>query len=856
MPPQPSAAGTVARRITLVLLALVVSLAGAVLPATTARAQTTVTPLPQIPLSSVTAPGAVTGTAAGGEPALFWVSSGVEAALTVTDARTGVRLTSHPMPNAGGSWTLTRHPSGDIYIGTYGQGRLYRYSPATDTLTDLGQPIAGETFIWSTTVDENGLIFGGTGQNGGHVFSYNPETGAFRDYGPWGNADSPVIQRGLAAGGGTFWVGSGAVPALTEVDIATGARTNIELPDLNGQTYVMDLDLRGDLLFVRASTSGAPQPLFVWDTKARTWIDKIDAAAGLRMSEISPDGAATYFVRNGTLHRYDLASRTWSATSFTGLGDVRAFGWLDLGDPAWPGKTLVMTNYRGTVWHWNPTTDRSASHVADVVGAPAAIRSMAEGPDERVYFGSYLAGGLASYDPKTNTSEFIAQIPQAESLTTHDGAVYAGTYPRAEVWRYHPGEPLVAGVNPRPVLNLYDEGQSRPWAMTSAGRYLAVGTVPHNGAMGGLLALLDTTTGQHWSVKVAGGQSVVGLVHRDGILYGTTSAFGGSGAPRPTTLNAHVFAYDLATRTMLWEKNPVAGEGGLGEIAFDKQGMLWTAGPMTTHRIDPADGRLVATKNYGAYPWDTIEYSWVGSRVWVDPYDGKVMVASQGAVWQVDPTTLARARVFRPASYAITTNAGLHYTARETEAWKWQMRPAVAARATASEGATRGGTLKVELTGFGPGEPVTLRLRPDATGLVDTVTDASGRAFVTVDVPLAAQVGGGAVEVERPLTRGIVRVPVTVGAEACTRTVTGNTGRLLVRADEIVCLDRATVRGGVSIRGEGQLFVRDSTVQGSVHAAGADAVLITGSTIKGDVDLTGVRDRLLRDNVITGSVVG
>lgn len=842
------------RSLALALLALALGIAG-FFPPQSAHAATTLKELPPLPLTAVTAPGSVTGTGPLGEPLIYWVSSGTEAIFTVTDARTGARVRTIPMPKAGGSWTLTRHADGDIYIGTYGSGRLFRYSPGSDHLADLGVMVPGETFIWSTTSDGTGTIYGGTGQVGGHVFSYTPATGAVRDYGAFGDVDNPIIQRGVAAGLGRIWVGSGPVPRLTEIDAATGERTEIPLPDLGGQSYLMDIDLRGELLFVRASTSGSPQPMHVFDLRTRTWVDTIDAAAGLRVSQTSPDGRSTYFVRNQTLHRYDLGSRTWEATPFTGLSDARAFGWLDLQDPAWPGMTLVSTSYQGRVWRYNPTTGRGDTLVADVAGAPANIRAMAEGPDRRIYFGAYLAGGLASYDPRTHTTRLEAHIPQAESITSHEGAVYAGTYPRAEVWRFEPGRPVVAGENPRVVLDLYDEGQSRPWALASAGHHLAVGTVPHNGATGGLLALLDTTTGEHWSVEVAGGQSVVGLIHRNGIVYGTTSAFGGSGAPRPAVMNGHVFAYDIAQRRMLWTVNPVPGEGALGQLAFDKQGKLWTGGPMTLHRLDPATGNLEDSHSYGSYPWGSVEYLWVAQRLWIDPYTDRINVTTQGAAYSVDPATFERTRDFRPASDSITTNEGHHYTARDAKAWQWQTHEAHSARADILGTPRLGAPVRVALSGFGPHEPVTLRLRPSAQPLADVVVDDTGSAVVEIRIPLATPLGAGAIEVERPLTRGIVRTALDVGREHCDRVVTRSSAQVRVATGTVVCITDADVRGGVRVAAGGQVFVRTSTVAGGISAAGADAVWVTGSRIRGDVVLSGVRDHLLADNRITGEVV-
>src|SRR5690606_9120490 len=221
-----------------------------------------------LPLDAVTAPGSSTGTGPNGEPYLYFVSSGSPAVLSVVDVGDGSRVDEHPLPGASGSWMVETAPDGTVYVGSYGEGRLYRYFPAEQRVEDLGTPVAGETFIWALVVATDGTVYGGTGQQGAHVFSYDPDTGETRDYGALADDPSqPLVTHGIAVDEDTIYAGTGAVPRLFEIDIDSGERTELTVPEPVAELkYVYDMDLRGDLLFLRASPDGAPQPLHVYDT--------------------------------------------------------------------------------------------------------------------------------------------------------------------------------------------------------------------------------------------------------------------------------------------------------------------------------------------------------------------------------------------------------------------------------------------------------------------------------------------------------------------------------------------------------------------------------------------------------------
>lgn len=79
-----------------------------------------------------------------------------------------------------------------------------------------------------------------------------------------------------------------------------------------------------------------------------------------------------------------------------------------------------------------------------------------------------------------------------------------------------------------------------------------------------------------------------------------------------------------------------------------------------------------------------------------------------------------------------------------------------------------------------------------------------------------------------------------VGAPpACTRTVTGTLGGPLTVGSGVTCVDRAHVRGPVTVRPGAALLVYGATVDGPIAAAGARTVLLCGAAVGGPVALTG-----------------
>ncbi|MEU6798094.1 hypothetical protein ABZ907_40890 [Nonomuraea wenchangensis] len=564
-----------------------------------------------IPLQDVLLIGGAVAPGPAGKTVLWSASSGAPAKLNAVDPVTGAAIARFDLAGAGGSWAVDATPDGSVYVGSYGDGRLYRWTEQGG-VQDLGRPIASEDFIWSVAPGEGATVYGGTSP-GGRLFAYDPATGV-RDYGRL--SPSHAYVRSVSAAGGKIYAGTEDPAALFEVDAATGDVKSIPLPpglDPAGK-WAYDVNATGGHLYVRFG-GASPGPLHVWDIAARAWVDSLEAAHGLDVSTPDEQGRI-YLVKSGELVRYDPRAKTVTGTGvpITGrVANTRGIGWAELGLPDYPGKSVVGLLWRGLMFRYNPQTGAKSFVQTGVEGEPIDVTALSEGPDGRMYAGGFLNGGFAAIDPETGRREEFHTFSQSEAMTSHDGRLYIGAYPEARVYSYDPALPWNSteyspspepgpAANPARLFDLSADKQIRPRALVSAGRHLAVGTMPDLGHLGGVLALWDPKTGALTSAKrnVVTDQSIVSLAYRDGVVYGGTSIYSGQSATPPTQREAKLFAWSVRQDKLLWEMVPAPGKPAISGLTFDDRGRLWGIAGGAVFAVNTAAREVVATVTLSA----------------------------------------------------------------------------------------------------------------------------------------------------------------------------------------------------------------------------------------------------------------
>lgn len=590
---------------------LTVSLIGpqAAVAAPPHQKQYTVTPL-GTPLSDVLVLGGVTAPAPDGSKDVLWVATGGKPShLQAIDPLSGEVLASHPLSGAHGyaegAYGVTATANGDVYVGTYYDGHLYRRKAGPNSqLEDLGQAVPGNTYVWRIVAGEDGRIYGGT-YSGGRLFSFDPATDTFRDYGQM--IPGEMYTRSVAWGEGTVYVGTYNCH-IVAVDPVSGSKRELPQPAPNCG-HVQDMNFIDGKLFARASTSIINAPVYAYDPDTNTWsTTRVPNVAGLDTIE-GPDGRAYYMHTDGqvgTLSRFDtdtLATEKLAPQVSGRVVNNRGAGWVDLQDPLWPGQTLVQMLWRGAILRYNLQTGRWDVTQSEIKGEPIGVWSLTAGERE-VFAGGYLNGGLGIIDPATNKVTFN-RFAQVESIVEDGRDVWMGTYPdarafvydRDQVWSnaaYSPG-PVGSPENPVLVHDGKSADQVRMPAAADLGDRVAFGTQPGT-SLTGTVVLVDKATRE---TRVLPGpvtdQSTVALAAGSGVLYGGTSINGAYAQPAPTTSKPSVYALDPATGGTRWTIRAQRDVVALRGVEVDGRGDVWVLqnGTITTH--NPRNGHLKRT---------------------------------------------------------------------------------------------------------------------------------------------------------------------------------------------------------------------------------------------------------------------
>ncbi|MGP3910571.1 PQQ-binding-like beta-propeller repeat protein [Nonomuraea sp. 10N515B] len=411
---------------------------------------------------------------------------------------TTIRLAQYPDPYI---WTMAASPDGKVYLGMSQPGRVVEYDPATGVSRDLGQPAPGEAYVRSIQADAT-HVYAGVGTNA-HLVAIDRQTGEKRELLP-----AEVADRD--------WVSS---MSISDTHVAGGMNSLAEL-------IVLEKANPAAYKVVKAT---APGEKYI-------------------VSVLIHDGWVYFAGRpSGTLYRYQIA---------TGAYEV-------LGVPFPEAATVRILEHKGKIYGiqdpgvfvYDPATGTIdyVSHVQKGFRAAPEEPMSVHCDGERVYVGG--KGGCDIHDLATRQVTRLAIAGEPKTIMTVDDTTYLGIYTQAALYSHRAGDPEAK------LLFRTGHNQDRPKDLVhdKLTGLIVMSTQPEPGHPNGALDVYDPRTGKLDTYRpIVERQTVFSLTALLGTVYLGTSTQEGLGAP-PVTTTARLAAFDLRTRKVQWEIEPVAG---------------------------------------------------------------------------------------------------------------------------------------------------------------------------------------------------------------------------------------------------------------------------------------------------------
>jgi streptogramin lyase len=558
------------------------------------------------------------------------VMRGQPAKLVVFDLKSGEMFQRLPLDGAEGGWNACTSTDGSVYVGTDSNGHLYRWIPGESVAHDLGQPLPEQKWVWDVRPGKDGEIFGGT-YPGANVFRYRPKEG-FSDAGKGPVAANENYVRAVAydAVTGKVYAGVGSHAHLIELDPKTGEKRDILPSEYHDKEFVYGLDLLGDHLFAMISHG---QDSLVMNLRKHNEVEAIlPSVTGQQTMTRDRETGCIYYSSSPKVFRFDPAKPKQAPVEAFSAGPVVGF--------TWEGRTLVAMNSYGAVTRFDPATGKSEITKFHLPKEPTPINQIELGPDGRIWVGGYLSGGAAAFDPKTKQTEQFGNISQPEDICSVGKTLYFGLYPGARLSLYDTTQPWNPKENnPRQFGDLGPENQSRPMAMLGVAELnkVFIGTVPEYGLLGGVLATYridqDKLATHH---DVVHDQSIVSLVHSNGLVVGSTSIFGGLGIA-PSQKEAKLFLWDPKKNEKVYETVPVAGATAITGLFIGPDQSVWGLANGTLFIFDVSQRKVIERHVlfHGEYHKEQI---WRDAQFVVHP-NGQIYGSAGSQFFRLDPKT-------------------------------------------------------------------------------------------------------------------------------------------------------------------------------------------------------------------------
>ncbi|MEK4522496.1 hypothetical protein MKX96_12810 [Psychrobacillus sp. FSL W7-1493] len=574
--------------------------------------------------------------------------------FNVVDVKDNKLIFSQQLAKVSQVWSHSIASNGTVYIAALGEGNvgeLWSYSPTTKIVEKLGTPNAGHQ-AWSSTTDDNGNAYIGTYAEGnGRIYKYDGATKSFVDFGKIDAGNASYI-RSLEYHDGYLYAGLGVEGKVYRINVETMEKEEItkNVPDILGKPvsqikFVYDMAVVGNYLFARFDDGGESAILF-YDLINQEWVsDKklgklhdgsADDFGSFGFIQLPVNGDKAYVIHNRHIVEVDINTLETRETGIRYGAGLRGGAFVDMGREDLPGLSLVTMNRTGQIFAANLETNKTVTLPTAMQALPLRLHNLGEGPDGNLYMTTY-PGGPKGSKYNIQTGQFVTYSQgQAEGIVAGNGNdLYFGIYGGAAIQRMNTETMAI-----ETLFDLKPEQQDRPYIMKFVENKLLIGTIPDYQKLGGALTIYDSVTGDRKTYRnVVQDQSIVGLSHKDGLIYGSTTVRGGLDIP-PSTSKAKMFIWDMESEQKLKEFELDIPELDappiISGLTFDDNGTLWGAVDGIIFAMDPATQEVIKYKNI--YPEIKNRGMWRPVHIEIGK-DGLLYTDVGGKLTVIDPSS-------------------------------------------------------------------------------------------------------------------------------------------------------------------------------------------------------------------------
>lgn len=410
---------------------------------------------------------------------------------------------------------LAQAPNGDIYYGTYPNAHLVRYDPRAGTVTDLGRA-ADESYLRQIAITPDGIVLCGVGTRKSRILAYDPKTRKFSELEPAKYQNSGVSIRPLVS---TRYIVQPAASQILVYDVHT-----LKLLHVFPFHEASGFNLLGEnhLLY----------------------------QTGKELKTLN--------LENGESKDY-----------YSLPGDVLQGAWYLA-----PHGNLLGLRVQSYVYIDVKKHD-AKYHPIPVDGLGQDVLWLRSAPNGEIYGGPGLGQTMFSYHPNTR------QLKSYDQVIDNGGEIYYGipykkkfytiSYVEATLAVFDPSHAWNQGnapdSNPRTILHI-PQDQYRPVGGIHAGPggKLYIGTQPNYGLIGGALSVFDPVTEKIEVYRNIIPNEEIGAVATDDHYVYCEADRGGGGGSRPIASGVHFFVWDPGTRKIIFD-HTFLDDSAIGSIA-------------------------------------------------------------------------------------------------------------------------------------------------------------------------------------------------------------------------------------------------------------------------------------------------